>query len=77
MKRGTLVLASGRDTHSFVSPTFSKGGTAEVSILRLLAKWIQREATELDATRLIEQRFVQYHGDSLTVNRGEVFVAAE
>ena len=76
MSRGTIVLANPDPSKTDLLPTFTPGGTNTVPVIRLLAKWIRRSAPDLDVSRLIENRFTQYHGDAAKSSRGEIFVMA-
>ena len=75
MSRGTIVVAGSDDTEAITLPTFGRGGTGTVPVLRLLARWLAKEAPEIDASVLSQAEFTQFHGDTLKGGRGELFVA--
>lgn len=76
MSRGTIVLTNPEQPKSLVPITFTRGSTCEVPVFRLMSNWLKQVAPTFDFSKLSATRFTQFHGDTLTGNRGEIFVAA-
>jgi len=74
MKRGTIVLAGG--VASQLLPTFAKGGSYPVPVLKMLARWLEQKNFPGDVDRL-RSTFEVFDGDMLNGGRGELFVASE
>ena len=68
--RGTIVLGSGQDQP--LLPTFRRGGSYPVPILKMMSKWLKLQGFRFDAT-ILESDFQEFDGDLLAGGRGEVF----
>jgi formylmethanofuran dehydrogenase subunit C len=76
MKRGTIILGT-QTADSF--STFARGEQGSPVVVKMLAKWLERQRCELIGDRLgvLQKKFQHFHGDLLTGGRGEIFVRCE
>ena len=81
MKRGTIILADAADAEDRLSPMFKSGTIDRPQIFSLIAQWLKKDGTVLEEDlvkqKLVDQSFVQFHGDANEGGRGEIFVATD
>ena len=73
MRRGTIALFGGAPP---LLPTFRPGPTGQSLILRMLLIHLQRRGFPV-AAGLVHAQYDVFHGDFLSIGRGEVFVARQ
>ncbi len=71
MRRGTILAAHQPEC---VLPTFQHAGSTRPVIARMLLLHLQRLGFEISAT-LLESNYDLYHGDGVSLGRGELLVA--
>ena len=77
MSRGTIVL--GQANESQLLPTFSKGGLYRVSVLNMLANWLEGQEFQTNSQKfasILRGQFTEFNGDQLKGGRGEVFIGS-
>ncbi len=73
MRRGTIALLGGQAP--MLLPTFRRGGSDKLPILKLVLRELASLGYPFDPA-LQEASYQMYHGDDVTVGRGEVLVPA-
>ena len=81
MRRGTIILA-GESSKSFnAGPTFVEGSTLNSQTIAMIGAWLKQSETEMQPEeidqRLLNPKFLQWHGDVNEGGRGEIFLPAE
>lgn len=71
MRRGTIGLLSGQEPQ--LLPTFRRGGSDKLLIVKLLLRELQALSYPFDPA-LLEASYQMYHGDEVTVGRGELLL---
>jgi formylmethanofuran dehydrogenase subunit C len=71
MRRGTIGLLA-RQTPQLL-PTFRRGGSDKLLVVKLLLRELQSHGYAFDES-LLEASYQMFHGDEVTVGRGEVLL---
>ncbi|MDZ4821252.1 MAG: formylmethanofuran dehydrogenase subunit C [Planctomycetota bacterium] len=71
MRRGTVLLGANPES---VLPTYLSGGSVRPVVVRMLLLSLQRDGFPIPA-KLLEGGYDLYHGDAVTLCRGELLIA--